>query len=311
MRWYVAVSVCALAVLGVPPVAAGADPAPSAVEVRAADEGATFVPMAPRRVLDTRDGAGGPVTGEAVLDLSAHVPESATAVVFNLTGTDPTATTHVKITPDRYSRPDNSSLNLAPGETRANLVTVALRRGLRELYLYNNAGAVHLVVDLAGYYTPEAAARFTPTPPTRVLDTRTSAAVGPASTREVDLSAHVPASATSVTFTLTGTEPTASTHVIAYPSGAARPVVSNLNLVPGQTSPNLVTVALGADRRIKLYNNAGSTHLVVDLAGYYAGDRGHRFFPATPVRTTDTRTSGGPLGAGGTRVVDLSGRIPA
>ncbi|MCE6998798.1 hypothetical protein LZG04_28960 [Saccharothrix sp. S26] len=310
MRRIVAFLVCALVASGAHPGAAQAEPLDSSAS---ADEGATFVPMAPRRVLDTRDGTGGgvgPVRGEAILDVSAHVPVSATAVVFNLTGTEPTAATHVKISAERYHHPANSSLNLGVGETRANLVTAALPRGGRTLYLYNNAGAVQLVADLAGYYTSDAASRFTTTPPTRVLDTRTATEVGPGSTREVDLSAHVPASATAVTVNLTGTEPTASTHVIAYPSGATRPVVSNLNLEPGQTSPNLVTVALGADRRIALYNHAGNTHLIVDLAGYYANDHGHRFFPVSPIRITDTRESGGPLGAGRTRDVELSARIP-
>ncbi|MFJ6676726.1 RCC1 domain-containing protein [Actinosynnema sp. NPDC091369] len=305
-----AVLVCALVASGVHPGVAPAEPRGSSV---AADEGATFVPMTPRRVLDSRDGTGGgvgPVQDEVILDLAAHVPASATAVVFTLTGTEPSAATHVKVSAERYHHPAHSSLNLGVGETRANLVTTALPRAQRTLYLYNNAGAVHLVVDLAGYYTTDVASRFTTTPPTRVLDTRTSTAVGPGSTREVDLAAHVPASATAVTFTLTGTEPTASTHVIAYPSGGSRPVVSNLNLEPGQTSPNLVTIALGANRRIALYNHAGDTHLIVDVAGYYAEDHGHRFFPVPPIRVTDTRASGGPLGAGGTRDVELSDRIP-
>ncbi len=311
MRWQVLISVCALAVLGAQPVAAQTDPVVQATAAAAvADEGVTFVPLAPRRVLDTRTGAGGPVQYRVTLDLSAHVPASATAVVFNLTGTEPTAATYIRVAPEEFNVPDISNLNLGAGETRANLVTAVLPAAQRQLYLYNNAGTVHLIADLAGYYTTDAASRFTTTSPTRVLDTRASTPVGPRSTREVDLSAHVPSSATSVTLNLTGTEPTASTHVIAHPSGSARPVVSNLNLEPGQTVPNLVTVALGANRRITLYNNAGSAHLVVDLAGYYAGDRGHRFFPVSPVRAADTRTAGGALGAGQTRVVDLATRMP-
>ncbi|WP_461119250.1 RCC1 domain-containing protein [Saccharothrix stipae] len=305
------VVVCALAVLGVHPVAAQADPVARGVDAaQVVDEGVTFVPMAPQRVLDTRTGAGGPVRYRADLDVSAHVPATATAVVFNLTGTEPTAATYVRAWSEDYNVPNFSNLNLAAGETRANLVTAALSQYHRKLYLYNNQGTVHLIADLAGYYTTDAASRFTTTSPTRVLDTRTTAALGPRASREVDLSGQVPASATSVTLNLTGTEPTASTHVIAHPSGATRPVVSNLNLEPGQTVPNLVTVALGANRRITLYNNAGSTHLVADLAGYYAGDRGHRFFPVSPVRAADTREAGGPLGAGQTRVVDLATRIP-
>jgi alpha-tubulin suppressor-like RCC1 family protein len=310
MRWLVPLFVCALAVVGVQPVTANADPV-----VHTVDDGASFVPLAPLRVLDTRDGTGtggkvGPIGTGLFLDLSAQLPPSATAVVVNLTGTQPSSATYITVAPSPYYVPDVSNLNLNAGETRANQVTVALLAGQRQIVLNNFAGTVHLVADLAGYYTTDAASRFSTTPPTRVLDTRAGAPVGPASTLELDLSGVVPDSATSVTFNLTGTEPTRATYVIAFPSGTTRRDGSNLNLVPGQTAPNLVTVALGANRRVTLYNNVGSVHLIVDLAGYYATDRGHRFFPVAPVRAFDTRTAGaGPVGPGQTRDVDLATRI--
>ncbi|WP_053714877.1 RCC1 domain-containing protein [Saccharothrix sp. NRRL B-16348] len=305
-----ALCVAVLTVLGAQPAAAQADPTPPVVQGGVEELGGTFVPTAPKRVLDTRD-VGGPVGPRqaAVVDLAPHLPASATTVVFNLTGTEPTAATHVELSLGIVPW-GSSNLNLQAGETRANLVTFELPRGARKIHLYNNAGTVHLIADLAGYYTTDEASRFTTTSPTRVLDTRVGAPVGPRATREVDLSAHLPASATAVTFNLTGTEPTAATHVIAHASGTARPVVSNLNLAPGRTSPNLVTVTVGADRRISLYNNAGNTHLLVDLVGYYATDRGHRFFPVQQIRTVDTRETGGPVPAGGTRVVELATRIP-
>ena len=305
MRRLLLLFVGTLAMFGVPPVVAQADPV-----VQAVDEGNTFVPMAPLRVLDTRTGDG-PLEGYRYLDLSGRVPAEATAVVLNLTGTEPSAATYVGVAPADFGYVgDISNLNLIAGETRANLVTVALPPTDRRLILNNHAGRVHLIADLAGYYSPTGASRFTPTSPTRVLDTRANAPVGAGKSVEVDLSGQVPASAASVTFNLTGTEPTATTFVTAHPSGAARPTASNLNLVAGQTSPNLVTVALGTGRKITLYNNTGSVHLIVDLAGYYATDRGHRFFPMSPTRAADTRDSGGPVAPQGTRHVDLASRIP-
>ncbi|GGM78103.1 hypothetical protein GCM10011609_12340 [Lentzea pudingi] len=303
---------CAFALLGVHPVAAQA--APPAPLAQALDEGNTFVPLPPLRVLDTRNGTGTggevePVTSGLQLDLSAALPASATAVVLNLTGTQPSASTYVRVSPVNYNVPEISSLNLVAGETRANQVSVAVPAD-RKIYLFNNAGSVHLLADVAGYYTTDSASRFTTTAPTRLVDTRSGAPVGTASTLDVDLSGVVPASATSVTFNLTGTEPTSPTYVTAFPSGTVRPSASNVNLVAGQTSPNLVTVALGADRKITLYNNSGSVHLIVDLAGYYASDRGHRYFPVSPVRALDTRSApGGPAGPGQTKTVELATRI--
>src|SRR5205807_756078 len=64
-----------------------------------------------------------------------------------------------------------------------------------------------------------------------------------------------------------------------------------------------------SDLDVSLFNSAGSTNLVADVAGYY-GDgtetAGSTFFaqlpgntPALPLRLLDTRTDGGPLGPDG------------
>ena len=50
--------------------------------------------------------------------------------------------------------------------------------------------------------------------------------------------------------------------------------MSNLNTVPGGTQPNLVTVKLGAGGKVSIFNFAGTTHVLADVAGYY---RGHNF----------------------------------
>ncbi|MDX3657618.1 hypothetical protein PV646_09915 [Streptomyces sp. ID05-26A] len=313
MRRLSVVLVGTLVLVGVQTTAAQAQPAPAAQQ--AVDEGTTFVPMAPRRVLDTRNGTGNggstqPVEHGLQLNLSGTLPATATAVVLNLTGTQPTADTYIRVSPVNYNVPNISNLNLVTGETRANQVTVPVAAD-QKIYLFNNVGTTHLIADVAGYYTRDTTgARFATTPPTRVIDTRQTSAVGPGASIDVSLAALLPSSARSVTFNLTGTEPTASTHVTAHPTGSPRPDASSLNLSPGQTSPNLVTVSLGTDRKVTLYNNLGNTHLIVDVVGYYATDRGHRFFPVAPVRTYDTRTeTAGPPGPGQSRAVDLAKRI--
>ena len=69
---------------------------------------------------------------------------------------------------------------------------------------------------------------------------------------------------------VTATEPTALSFLTAWPAGEARPLASNLNYGPGQTVPNLVVVKVGAGGVVNLYNSSGSTHVVADLAGWYA-----------------------------------------
>jgi hypothetical protein len=279
----------------------GAQPANAEPAAAAPPEASTFTSLAPVRVLDTRNGTGGfsvPVPADTAigLDLGARVPATATAVVLNVTGVAPTASTFVTVFPSG-PKPTASNLNLLAGETKANQVTVQIGADL-DLNLYNRNGAVDLIADLAGYYSPEPGAGFTALPANRVLDTRTGSAVGPGATRELDLTNRIPASATAVTFNLTGTGPTASTFVTAWPTGTTRPTASNLNVTAGETRPNLVTVAVGANRRVSLYNLSGQIHLLADLTGFYTPEYGAYFVPFAPSRVLDTREG---IGTGGAR----------
>jgi alpha-tubulin suppressor-like RCC1 family protein len=258
-------------------------------------------------VLDTR-ASGGVVGGGGTItiDLASRVPTTATAVILNVTGVTPTAHTFVTVFPGGTTRPNASSLNLVPNDTRPNQVTVALGAN-RTVSLYNNAGNVHLVADLAGYYGTAGGAKYTALPPYRVFDTRQAgAAVGPGGTLPLSLTELVPASATAVTFNLTATNPTASTFITAWPAGTPRPNASNVNVPTGDTRPNLVTVAIGTDLQVFLYNNAGSVDLIVDLAGFYTPDYGASFVPTSPTRVLDTRNG---TGTGGTNPVGPGGKV--
>ncbi|MEV8094374.1 PKD domain-containing protein [Kitasatospora sp. NPDC085879] len=153
-----------------------------------------------------------------------------------------------------------------------------------------------------------------PVHPVRILDTRdgTGAAkgkVGPGGTIRLKVAGAnaIPAThVTAVTLNLTGVNATAATYVTAYPAGTARPTASNLNLAPNQIVPNQVTVPVGDDGSIDLYNFAGTVDLVADVQGYYsttpltaAGKAG--FVRATgPTRILDTRTgpNAHPVGPG-------------
>jgi len=282
-----------------------------------------FQPLRPRRVLDTRTGLGGHGTvGQGgTLDLFvtdlADVPQAVTAVVLNLTAVGATRSTDVRAYPggSGAAMPGVSSLNVSAGQTRANLVTVAVGPG-GAVRLRNSAGSVHLVADLAGYYAPAASAGFFAVDPKRVLDTRTGGgSVGPLQTRDVRVAGvgAVPASATAVVVSLTAVGASRATDVRAYAAGpGAAPGVSNLNLVPGGPVPNLAIVPVGEAGAIRLRNASGQVHLVVDVFGYFsAGAGGQLFRPLFPTRILDTR----PLRLGEMAPADLitadRGGVPA
>ncbi len=158
--------------------------------------------------------------------------------------------------------------------------------------------------------------------PTRILDTRNGTGlpgnipqkIGAKGTLTFKVTGTggpdgVPASGVAaVVINTTVVNPTAESYLTVWPTGQAQPVTSNLNFAPGSTVPNLVTVKVGAGGDINFYNNAGSTNVVGDLAGYYVdgtGAAGSTYDPLVPLRLLDTRTTGGPIGGGLSGVRDL------
>ncbi|MDP8991449.1 MAG: hypothetical protein M3N31_00045, partial [Actinomycetota bacterium] len=75
------------------------------------------------------------------------------------------------------------------------------------------------------------------------------------------------AGVSSVVVNVTVTEPTAAGFLSVTPSGGH--ATSNLNFVPGQTVPNLVIPAVGSDGRVRVFNSAGTTHVVFDVVGWF------------------------------------------
>ena len=95
-----------------------------------------------------------------------------------------------------------------------------------------------------------------------------------------------------VVLNVTVTDTTASSFLTVHPSGMARPVVSNLNFVAGQTVANRVMVPVGADGNIKIYNHLGSAHVVADVNGWFrdgGAALGSRFKALAPTRILDSR----------------------
>jgi hypothetical protein len=123
--------------------------------------GLAFTPLAPARVLDTRDGTGvdasrrGPFGRGEVRRLHiggvAGVPADARAVLLNVTVTDADGPGFVTVFPCDRPRPWASSLNHVRMTDRANLVKVRID-GDGDVCFYS-AASTQLVADLQGYYT--------------------------------------------------------------------------------------------------------------------------------------------------------------
>ena len=294
-------------------------PAPAAVQPGAASR---YTPVNPKRILDTRDGTGAvqaKVGAGQTIDLqvtgvqtdAGQVPANATAAILNVTVTNTTATTDVRVFPTGAALPGSSNLNAGRGQTVPNLVTATVGAG-GKVSIYNSGGTVDLIADLGGWYTPDTGgAGFTAVEPRRILDTR-PAPDGPVGTSggpvaagsPIDVqvtgtlatagggSVTIPADATAVVLNVTATSATTFTDVRVYPTpgDGSFPLVSNLNLARGQTTPNLVTVAVGAGGKVRFRNASGSVQLIADIAGYYTPSGGGSYVPVVPLRFLDTRS---------------------
>ncbi len=314
-----------------------------ALQVAAFAQSTNYVPMVPVRLMDTRPGSStvdgqfagsGPLGSWTTTNLTvtgrAGIPSTGVeAVALNITVANPAGNGFLTAWPAGAPLPNASNLNFVTGLAVSNQVIAKVgSNGQVSIYVYAGGGAANVVVDVAGYFS--SSSDLTPLTPARLLDTRSGmntidgqfaggGAVSAGGTLNLTVLGRggVPASGVSaVVVNVTATGATASTFITAWPSGAARPNASNLNVIVGQTIPNLVMVAPGPDGKISLFNNVGSTDLIVDVVGYFSSTP--TFSPLVPARLLDTRSGQstvdgqfvgqGAVGSGGTLNLSVLGR---
>lgn len=139
-----------------------------------------------------------------------------------------------------------------------------------------------------------------PVVPQRVLDTRgATGAVHPLAAGEtftLSLDAYVPMESTAIAANITVTDGSATSFLTIFPSGKPLPKSSNINWKDKGAIANQMTVALGSDRAIKLFNSVGRVDVIVDLQGYYVPAASSGSGPAGPAGPAG---ASGPIGATG------------
>jgi hypothetical protein len=250
-------------------------------------------------------------------------------VVLNVTATNATASSFLTVWPAGVPRPLASNLNWVRGQTVPNLVEVALGSN-GYVSLYNGAGSVDVVFDVAGYVAaptalPPMAGLYNPIVPHRVLDSRNATGTpkaqlcaGQTINVQITGTLNVPSTGVSaVVLNVTATNTVvAPSFVTVFPTGSTRPVASNLNFIPGQTAANRVIVKVGTGGEVSFYDAAGHTDVVADVAGWFTDTTsavgGARFLGVTPARILDTRSTSS-IGPGATRVLMVAGNggVPA
>ena len=119
-----------------------------------------YGPLSPVRILDTRDGLGGYShevgPGQNISVQAAGVggvpSTGVSAVVLNVTVTNPNSGSYLTVYPTGSSLPTASNLNFMPGQTVPNLVVVKVGSN-GQLNVYNAVGSTDVIFDVTGWYS--------------------------------------------------------------------------------------------------------------------------------------------------------------
>ncbi|WP_330186273.1 choice-of-anchor D domain-containing protein [Dactylosporangium sp. AC04546] len=285
------------------------------------DDRGTYYTVPPRRIMDTRSGAGAPrgaVGSGGVVSLQVGVPSDASAVVLNVTVTEAAGPGYVTVYPSGVARPTASSLNYVKGWTGANSVTVKVGAN-GKVDFYNAGGPAHLIADVYGYYSKGHDRFMTGCPgcgqyhplaqPVRLADTRDWGAgrvpaghyINAVASWNTTINPRVRAFAVNIT----ATAPTGGGYLTAWNGYAGGlPNTSTLNYTANATVPNFAVVpttpcndcgtATGLPS-IGVYSSTNA-HIIVDIVGFYDDSSlpgGLRFEPVVPSRIADTRSGQG------------------
>jgi YVTN family beta-propeller protein len=150
--------------------------------------------------------------------------------------------------------------------------------------------------------------QFVPASPCRIVDTRQANGQfgGPAlsggTSRDFivpdNLSCRIPSTAAAYSLNVAVVPHGPLGYVTVWPTGEDQPLVATLNSLDGRVKANAAIVPAGAGGAVRVFAS-NTTDIVLDIDGYFlpAPDpSAYAFFPLTPCRVADTRTTNGPLG---------------
>jgi hypothetical protein len=208
------------------------------------------------------------------------------AVVVNLTTTTQSGSGFLTAWSGSGTLPTSSSINFVKARSQANMAVVPLReaydnesgRYYPTFRISNTSGAsTNVIVDIVGLYDDNTtidgwpSQRFHPlASPVRIVDTRSAKGttkLTAGAMRTVQAPSSIAGDNTyELVGNLTAVAPTATTYLTAW-AGGNRPGVSNLNTVAKVTMANMAIVPLALGNTFKLHNAAGSTDVLLDVAG--------------------------------------------
>ena len=294
-------------------------PGPEPVPTPSAD--LKMRPIVPVRAYDTGDGTG--VTDEAAGDvvnattrvIGLNPPAGTAAALVNITMAQTDGPGFVRTWATRGLRPVTSSVNAGgANSTVGNAVIVPVAGD--GTFILEASTTARVVVDVMAWFSPTTGTstdgRFVAQDPARLIDTREpeGATLPSGSTNPyaragdrigIEVAGHldIPDDGTAGAVVLSvAAIPTEGLQGRAtlYPSGAAEPATSSVNVTPGDIRNNLVVVSLDGGPTNIVADTKNLDHLVIDVLGYVTTSlspaaRTGLYQTIAPTRLVDTRTN--------------------
>jgi sugar lactone lactonase YvrE len=202
-----------------------------------------------------------------------------TKAVINIAALNPTAGGHLRVYPAGGTVPPTSTNNFAAGDSRTNLAITALGPS-GDISIWNTTTQpLSVRIDSVGYFTPGSDTGFIAVEPVRPLDTRLpgfSAVIG-GGFREVQIRGFGPVpnspALKAVAVNVAAVNPTLAGTFSGGPSGVVSTLESLIHPA-NENVANLMILPVGADGNIRISNNmapGGTSHMIVDITGYFIG----------------------------------------
>jgi hypothetical protein len=254
-----------------------------------------FVPVAPLRVVDTRNATGafggpsisaGTTRSFVIPTADSAIPSGALAYSLNVTVVPSGTLSSLTVYPTGATAPSFPLLS-SDGRVKAQAAIVLAGTGGAITVAASNT--TNVIIDVNGYFVPasnSAGLTFYPITPARLFDTRNGSALaaGQVQTFAIQSMAGIPATAQAYSLNLTVVPTGTLGDIIAWPAGQAQPATSTLNTATNVTA-NAAIVGAGTSGSISVVST-GPTNLLIDINGYWAppGTGGLSLYPVTPVR---------------------------
>jgi uncharacterized repeat protein (TIGR03803 family) len=244
-----------------------------------------FYPVPPCRLVDTRN-PDGPLGGPRLeaqqerdfpLLMSSCIPTGANPVAYSLNVTavpDPQhqPVGYLTLWPAQQTQPETSRLNNPTGTVVANAAIVqAGNQGEVAVWASNSTD---LLIDVNGYFAMpgQGGNSFYSAPPCRAYDSRTNNGQPFSGQIQVNMLNSVcapPGDATGFVLNATVVPDPTLGYLTLWPDQQVQPVVSTLNAADGFVTSNMAIVP-NSDGTTDAFAGNGTTHLILDLYGFFA-----------------------------------------